>query len=266
MNKVIFLAVIIALATAEISFAENLMRVAVSVANVRATPSEHNGKYEYDPQQETQVELNDPVLVLETKDGWAHVECPDQMEFTHNNRWQGYPGWIKLIDLSTDVTSAKVLAQPTIDYDHVREKIIHKAYLHVGNPYLWGGRSLQDPNNKSVATGVDCSGLINWSYKELGLAVPRDAHEQFMKARRVNPLTLKPADMIFLAKVSNPQKIFHVMFYTGDGTILEAPQSGENIRQMPFQEKFGKSLSQMKNGEQVGDNIVYFGTFFGTSE
>ena len=43
------------------------------------------------------------------------------------------------------------------------------ASLYLGCPYLWGGRSF---------LGLDCSGLVQQAFRDLGIAVPRDTDMQ----------------------------------------------------------------------------------------
>lgn len=238
------------------------MVVAVPVADIRAKPVPHNKKYKFDPVQETQVEKGEAVQVFEKTGKWFRVECPDQREFSHNSKWQGYPGWIEASALTADLTTLDRRQLLDVPQEELRLKIIAEARKHLGSPYLWGGRSLHDKKYKKTATGVDCSGLINWAFRQVGWMIPRDAHEQFMSATSRRPYKMKPADMIFLADIKNPHKIVHVMFYSGDGNILEAPQSGERVREMPFQERFGKPIREFKGGEVVGDRYLYFGSIF----
>ncbi len=63
--------------------------------------------YAVDPNQETQLLFGERVLVLEVKGKWARVEAPDQAEFDHSGRWQGYPGW---------VSTEAILSQPSDFY------------------------------------------------------------------------------------------------------------------------------------------------------
>jgi len=237
------------------------MVVAVPVANVRAKPIPHSGKYENDPLQETQVEKGEPVLVYEKNGNWYRIEAPEQQEFTHHSNWEGYPGWVEAGALTKDLSQHHRLKLLDLPENDLRKKIMDEASLHLGSPYLWGGRSLHDPKNNKVATGVDCSGLINWSFRQVGRFIPRDAHEQYLRARPVEPIQLKPADLIFLADEKNPQKIIHVALFAGGDEIIEAPQSGEKVRKISGLEKFGKQISLFKNGENVGGKVIYFGTF-----
>lgn len=238
------------------------MVVAVPVADVRSKPEPHAGKYVQDPHQETQVERGEPVLVKETAGGWARVECPQQPEFTHSDAWEGYPGWIDASLLTDDLSREIALTPDPRPEDELRRELLAQAARHIGSPYLWGGRSLHDKDNRAAVTGVDCSGLVNWSFRRLGRVVPRDAHEQFLRARRVEPAQLLPGDLIFLANRSRPERIVHVAFYAGDGKIIEAPQSGEAVRRGTILDRFGRELTGISNGESVGDRVIYFGTLF----
>ena len=238
------------------------MVVAADVADVRSEPKPRPPSYAYDPLQETQVLKGEPIFVLERRGRWARVECPWQAEFTHGDRWQGYPGWIEFDALTADLSSGRQLVPAGDSGNDLREHLLAEARRHLGAPYLWGGRSVHDPSVEAPLTGVDCSGLVNWSFLQLGRLVPRDAHEQFMKARKVEPQALEPGDLIFLAKADRPDTVVHVGFYSGEGRILEAPQSGEKVREIPFLERFGKELAATKAGDAVGDRVIYFGTLF----
>jgi cell wall-associated NlpC family hydrolase len=238
------------------------MVVSEPVVNVRSKPIPHNGKYEYDPFQETQMEQGEPVLVLERQGDWVRIEAPEQSEFSHHKRWEGYPGWVRLDELTADLNKHHRITRLRIPENELRAKILEHAMVHLGNPYLWGGRSLHDPENTAVATGVDCSGLVNWSFRQVGWNIPRDSHEQFIRARKVGPSELKPADLFFLAKPQQPDKVIHVGFFVEGETLLEAPSSGLNVRKISAQDRFGKSLKEIKSGDQIGERIVYFGSFF----
>lgn len=239
------------------------MIVSVAVADVRAQPKPHIGGYVQDPDQETQVTFGEPVIVKEIADGWARVECPLQPEFTHNNLWEGYPGWVDATALSDRDVKELVLTPSARPEGEVRFEVLRQAARHLGNPYFWGGLSLHDRIEKRALSGVDCSGLVHWSFRQTGRVVPRDAHEQFMKAQKLEPRNLKPGDLIFLAAKSRPDRITHVAFYTGEEKILEAPQSGEAVREIFIQDRFGSKLSELSNGQAVGDRVIYFGTLFG---
>jgi cell wall-associated NlpC family hydrolase len=238
------------------------MVVKDAVADVRAKPKAGAFSNAHDPDRETQLLKGEAVMVLERKGRWARIESIDQLEYSHHDVWEGYPGWVKWSSLSSDLTKRRLSNRLAGTQEELRKTVLELAKQHVGQSYLWGGRSLYDPKNKKIPTGVDCSGLISWSFWQMGWLIPRDSHEQWMKARPIEPRDLRVGDLVFFANASAPQKIVHVAIYAGGERILEAPQTGETVRIISYEEKTGKPLTAVANGDTVKDRVVYFGTFF----
>jgi cell wall-associated NlpC family hydrolase len=141
-----------------------------------------------------------------------------------------------------------------------RQEVLRAAYAFLGDPYFWGGRSPYSPSPAAAVNGVDCSGLVNLSYRAAGLEIPRDAHEQSLRARRV--ATLQPADLIFLSDPDQPQRISHVMLYLGDGWLIEGPGTGLAVRRIEVVKRLGLSIEQLRPGVQVDRRTVHFGSYF----
>jgi cell wall-associated NlpC family hydrolase len=83
-------------------------------------------------------------------------------------------------------------------------------------PYVWG------------ATGpgsFDCSGLMYWAFKKVGITLPRSSTAQSKVGRPVARSDLQPGDMVFFY---NP--VHHVGFYAGNGKVLNAVQTGDVVR------------------------------------
>ena len=108
-------------------------------------------------------------------------------------------------------------------------------------------------------TGVDCSGLVNLAYRAAGLDIPRDAHEQFLRARAVK--ALQPADLIFLSERGNPRRIVHVMLYAGGGELIEGPGTGTIVRRVAIAERLGKPLDWLEPGAVVDSQTLFFGAY-----
>ena len=239
------------------------MVVKTKVANVRAKPVQPGKKYILDPYQNTQLEEGETVLVYYTEKGWARVICPDQLVYSYRNRrWEGCPGWVKLDELTSDLGRMKKWVKYDLPEYQLRQLVLVKAAQHLDKMYLWGGCSLYDPDNGRTLTGVDCSGLVNWSYRRIGLVTPRDANDQFLKSIKIKRKELRPGDLVFLAGARNRKVVHHVLIYTGGEEMIEAPKTGERVRRITFQEKIGLPLSKLRNGMMVNDKVVYFGTFF----
>lgn len=90
--------------------ASTMATVIVPVADVRSDPSLAS-KDQSDAKEETQVLFGEVVEVLETRDGWSRVSVPSQQEFTHHEVWEGYPGWIASVNLSTQTVEATGIIQ-----------------------------------------------------------------------------------------------------------------------------------------------------------
>ncbi|MBO0854173.1 MAG: C40 family peptidase [Nocardia sp.] len=88
------------------------------------------------------------------------------------------------------------------------------AQSKIGADYVWGASG---PSN------FDCSGLVQWAYKQAGIKLPRTSFEQSHVGRPVAYQDLKPGDLIIQEGGG------HVAMYAGDGKILQAPQSGETV-------------------------------------
>ena len=106
---------------------------------------------------------------------------------------------------------------------------------------------------------MDCSGLINLAYRSAGVDVPRDAHEQFLRAKRVN--ALQPADLIFLSERGNPRHIVHVMLYAGNGELIEGPGTGMVVRRIRVTERLGQSTDWLSSDTVIDGQTVFFGSF-----
>jgi len=186
------------------------------------------------------IPLGARVSVVSKKFPWAQVQRPGQSD-----------GWMMLKDLKTFDVKPK-------DDAKLRQAILETARLFLDQPYYWGGRSSHRPGAERP-TGVDCSGLVNLSYRVNGVDVPRDAHEQRMRARPLARKDLKPGDLIFLAKTDKPEKIVHVMIYEKDGRALEAVQEFNVVRSVTMKKKLGVDFDDIQPHVPAGDRFVYFG-------
>jgi cell wall-associated NlpC family hydrolase len=102
---------------------------------------------------------------------------------------------------------------------------IAAARSRLGVPYVWG------------ATGpdsFDCSGLTQWSYAHAGINLPRTAAEQWNAGPHPALTDLEPGDLLFWALNTNdPATIHHVAMYIGNGMMIAAPHTGENVQIQP---------------------------------
>ena len=88
----------------------------------------------------------------------------------------------------------------------------------VGSPYRYGGA---DP------AGFDCSGLVFFVHRQLGISVPRTVASQSLSAMPVDPAHLQPGDLVFFRE--SGVDATHVGVYTGGHRFIHAPQSGRPV-------------------------------------
>ena len=90
----------------------------------------------------------------------------------------------------------------------------------VGKRYRFGG--------ESPSSGFDCSGLVQFSYRQAGLAVPRSTEQQLRYSKAVKRSSLRRGDLLFFDQEG--RKHSHVGIYLGDGRFVHAPSSGKQVR------------------------------------
>ena len=101
--------------------------------------------------------------------------------------------------------------------------VVSEASKYLGVPYQWGGT---DPSK-----GLDCSGLTQLVYKNLGIELPRTASQQATSGQAVASLTdARPGDLVFFDYSSSRPGVDHVGVYIGNGKMIAAPQEGETVK------------------------------------
>jgi len=140
-----------------------------------------------------------------------------------------------------------------------RQTIVQNARQLLGDPYFWGGRSPSSSTTYAGVTGVDCSGLVNLAYRAAGIDIPRDAHEQHLRAKSIT--TLQPADLLFLSKANDPTMIVHVMLYAGNDQLIEGPGTGLTVREISAIQRLGKPAQTLRSGDRVGNQTLYLGAY-----
>jgi cell wall-associated NlpC family hydrolase len=105
--------------------------------------------------------------------------------------------------------------------------VVEVARHYLGVPYVFGG--------SNPATGLDCSGLVQLVFRQLGIALPRTAQLQYDATARVPADQLQPGDLVFFARTyADPRDwITHVGIYLGDGQQINAPTDGQVVSIQP---------------------------------
>jgi murein DD-endopeptidase len=102
----------------------------------------------------------------------------------------------------------------------VADRAAGHAAKMLGRPYHFGGAS--------PSTGFDCSGLVQYSYRQAGARVPHNTDQQRSASRPVRMTELRRGDLLFFDQEG--KKNSHVGIYVGDGKFVHAPSSGKHVR------------------------------------
>lgn len=112
------------------------------------------------------------------------------------------------------------------------EAVIARAQSMIGTPYVWGGGDANGPTtgvDGGTVAGFDCSGLVLYAFAAAGVALPHYTGYQYQRGTQVPASEAQRGDLLFWGPGGNQ----HVAIYLGDGTMIEAPRSGQNVRISP---------------------------------
>jgi peptidoglycan DL-endopeptidase CwlO len=102
---------------------------------------------------------------------------------------------------------------------------LQAAVSRLGMPYIWGAAG---------PTAFDCSGLVQWSFRQAGVIMPRVAADQARTGPSVPVSQLAPGDLLFYhTDPTAPDYISHVAIYLGGGKMIQAPQPGMDVEIVP---------------------------------
>ena len=96
----------------------------------------------------------------------------------------------------------------------------NQALKMVGKPYRFGG--------STPAKGFDCSGLVQYSFRQAGVALPRDTEQQRRASASIQVSSLRRGDLVFFNE--GWRRNSHVGIYLGSGKFVHAPSSGGHVR------------------------------------
>ncbi len=165
------------------------------------------------------VRLPDPVRATKARDpsaAWQPAQVNAQL-------WRAFapPRMTALVNAFSDAPGE------TRPGGNVASKVVKAAKQQLGKPYVWGARG---PN------AFDCSGLVQNSYAQAGVNIPRDTWHQFAdrKAAGVTFKNLKPGDAMYFDTNGGQRDATHVGIYVGNNRMIVAPHAGAKVRVEPI--------------------------------
>ena len=137
-----------------------------------------------------------------------------QAIFAYNHAW-----WYvtDVLDWATRYASAA-----TASVSGAAATAIAFAQAQLGKPYCWGG---QGP------ACFDCSGLVFAAYAAAGIHIARTTYQWQQDGPQIPLAEIEPGDLLFSAgSDGTPANPGHVVMYLGNGQIIQAPQTGEDVQ------------------------------------
>ncbi len=96
--------------------------------------------------------------------------------------------------------------------------VVSDAEKYLGVPYVYGGTN--------PATGLDCSALVQRTYGDLGISLPRTSQEQSTLGTPVASLAqAQPGDLVGFGSPAT-----HIGIYIGNNQMIDAPHTGEKVQ------------------------------------
>ena len=174
------------------------------------------------------------VDIVGKSSGWVHIKF---------NNTTGYVSSEYIVEVSADESTNS--NHGTASFQQVFEVMKQ----HIGSPYVWGGsgeylttaslNSLKKTYPIQAAAGMynraaqyvdrgfrafDCSGLMQWGFKQVGINIGRSTWDQINNGYEVSVNALQPGDLLFYSNLQ------HVGMYIGNGQWIESPNSSADVR------------------------------------
>ena len=126
--------------------------------------------------------------------------------------------WVLLSAVAATGCATSRLNAPTAPPGTARA-VVERARSFAGTAYRAGGAS---------PDGFDCSGFVQYLYRQAGVSLPRTASEQFDVGLEVETRRLAPGDLVFYR--TEGRRVTHVGVVVGDGTFIHAPNTRSRVR------------------------------------
>lgn len=136
------------------------------------------------------------------------------------------------VETAADVSTKAQKSVAAVSNSSQVETVIARAQSAIGTPYVWGGGDANGPTtgvNGGSVSGFDCSGLVLYAFAAAGVALPHYTGYQYQRGTQIPASEAQRGDLLFWGPGGNQ----HVAIYLGDGTMIEAPQSGQNVTIAP---------------------------------
>ncbi|SHF49175.1 Putative peptidoglycan binding domain-containing protein [Caldanaerobius fijiensis DSM 17918] len=111
-------------------------------------------------------------------------------------------------------TSAVVVSRGLYERAAVNTSIVDIAKQYLGTPYVYGG---------TTPSGFDCSGFVQYVFKQAGISIGRTAVDQYEGGTYVSSDKLLPGDILFFSTSGNGPT--HEGIYIGNNQLIHMSSS-----------------------------------------
>lgn len=154
-----------------------------------------------------QVSAGENVEILGTSCDWHEGRSAAEKLYSDLLALLEIPGIETLSLTSAERTEEETVGSQLADY----------ALQLVGLPYVYGGTS---------TSGFDCSGFVQYVYRQNGYEINRTATAQLNDGYTVAYEDMKPGDIIYFGYADTAT---HVGIYVGGGEFVHAENSGTGV-------------------------------------
>lgn len=130
---------------------------------------------------------------------------------------------------SSSGSSKTTAASSTSNVSGQAKTAAQDAASQIGVPYVWGG--------EQQGVGFDCSGLVQWAYKQAGVQLPRTSQEQWasLQKKSIPMKDVREGDLVFMAgSDGTTDSPGHVAIMASNKTLIQAPYTGTDVQETAY--------------------------------
>ena len=91
----------------------------------------------------------------------------------------------------------------------------------LGVPYTWAG--------ESRSGGVDCSGLVVYAYRQIGLGLPHQSNSLVKCGVSISRADIQAGDIVCWDIRGSSSSVEHVGIYVGGGQVIHASSTRDRV-------------------------------------
>ena len=154
------------------------------------------------------------------------IATVDALQSEINSKVSSIQSRLKILNSSAMSQAMAVFDQtgsyPNIalpEVSNVDTTALRAAMTRVGDWYVWGAAG---------PSTFDCSGLVVWAFAQVGISLPHYTGSLWNSGMHVSRADLEPGDLVFFFA-----DISHVGIYIGNGLMVDAPSTGQQVQVQP---------------------------------